>query len=139
MAKCGRCESTLALCNNEKSRSCQDARKPCESCHRLYHVRCRTAEGTYLSNQCTSCGVVACPNCELSACTGGCHGQWCRKCFPKAHLGHCKCIVIQGKADTASKSITKRNVCGKCQKSCNRCGIDHFCGRCLHLHSVKCA
>lgn len=138
IARCGRCEHPLALCNNEKSTICQSARKPCQSCHRLYHTRCRSSDGTYLSNQCSSCGVVACPHCELSNCSGGCHGQWCRHCLPKVHLGHCRCIIIQGKAETSSKSMSKRNVCGKCQKSCNRCGIDHFCHRCLNVHSVKC-
>ncbi|KAG2231074.1 hypothetical protein BDF21DRAFT_490066 [Thamnidium elegans] len=137
-ARCGRCESTLTLCNMETSKSCQEARKPCESCHRLYHVRCRTLDGSYLSNQCTSCGVVACPHCELSACSAGCNGQWCRQCVTKAHLGHCKCIVIQGKSSSSSKSMMKRNVCGKCQKTCAKCKTDHFCDRCLHLHGSKC-
>ncbi|GAA5799353.1 hypothetical protein HPULCUR_004767 [Helicostylum pulchrum] len=138
IARCGRCESTLALCNMETSTSCQEARTPCTSCHRLYHVRCRTLDGTYLSNQCTGCGLVACPHCELSACSAACNGQWCRKCVTKAHLGHCKCIVIQGKSSASSKSMVKRNVCGKCQKTCTKCKTDHFCDRCLHLHSSKC-
>ncbi|KAF1798609.1 hypothetical protein FB192DRAFT_1392374 [Mucor lusitanicus] len=138
MARCGRCELTLALCNDEKSPACQTARKPCTSCHRLYHTRCRAPDGTYLSNQCTSCGDVACPHCELSICSSGCHGQWCKRCLPKVHFGHCRCIIIQGKAETSSKSMSKRSVCGKCQKSCKRCGMDHFCHRCLKVHAAKC-
>lgn len=139
VAKCGRCESTLALCNNEKSIVCQAGRKPCESCHRLYHVRCRTADGKFVSNQCSGCGTVACPHCELSGCSGGCHGQWCRKCVSKVDLSYCKCIVIKGAGHAASKSISKRNVCGKCQKSCKKCKTNRFCDRCLHVHSAKCA
>jgi hypothetical protein len=138
MARCGRCEQVLALCNNEKSEACHRGRQPCNHCHRLYHVRCRTADGTYLSNQCSSCGDVACPHCELSGCSGGCHGQWCKKCIPKVNLGHCKCILIQAKTDNGSKSLAKRNVCSKCQKSCRQCGIEHFCDRCLKVHTIKC-
>lgn len=114
-------------------------RKPCDSCHRLYHVRCRTAEGTFVSNQCTGCGVVACPHCELSGCSGGCHGQWCRKCVPSVDLTYCKCIIIKGSAEAASKSISKRNVCSKCRKPCKTCKSTHFCNRCLQVHSAKCS
>lgn len=137
-ARCGRCELTLTLCNDEKSSICQSARQPCASCHRLYHTRCRVPDGTYLSNQCSSCGVVACPHCELSNCSGGCRGQWCKRCLPKAHLSHCRCIIIQGEAEIFSKSMSKRSVCGKCRTCCKRCGIDHFCHRCLKVHSAKC-
>ncbi|KAI8086820.1 uncharacterized protein B0P05DRAFT_506198 [Gilbertella persicaria] len=136
IARCGRCEQTLALCNDERSKACQEARKPCSHCHRLYHTQCRTIDGFYISNQCTTCGTVVCPHCELKGCQGSCHGQWCQKCLLNAHLHHCKCIVLQGRS--SSKSLTKKDVCNKCQKTCSQCGISHFCSRCLQLHLEKC-
>lgn len=130
LARCGRCEQLVALCNNEKSTTCQKARKPCQQCHRLYHVQCRTSDGTYKSNQCSKCGEASCPHCELVSCSGGCHGQWCKKCVPS--LGYCKCIVI------SNKTLSKRYICMKCQKKCHQCGTSHFCSRCLHVHLEKC-
>lgn len=137
MTQCGRCRLPLALCNDISSVNCQQARQPCAQCHGLFHVRCRTNDGVYTSNQCSTCGTVACPNCELIICAGKCKGQWCRHCVTNVHIAHCKCIVIHGKANHATKTLGKRLVCGQCQRTCE-CGISHFCDRCLQVHSEKC-
>ncbi|KAL4207056.1 hypothetical protein CU097_009903 [Rhizopus azygosporus] len=137
VTQCGRCRLPLALCNDISSVNCQQARQPCAQCHGLFHVRCRTNDGVYTSNQCSTCGTVACPNCELIICAGKCKGQWCRHCVTNVHIAHCKCIVIHGKANHATKTLGKRLVCGQCQRTCE-CGISHFCDRCLQVHSEKC-
>ncbi|CDS10913.1 hypothetical protein LRAMOSA11399 [Lichtheimia ramosa] len=133
---CGRCDRPLSICNHNQA--CAHASKnPCGHCNGLFHAQCRTSDGGYASNQCSRCGIVACPTCELVTCAGGCLGQWCRNCASDkqaADLIHCKCIVIN---KTGGK-IRKRTVCHHCRKACSKCHTTGFCQRCLGVHSKQC-
>lgn len=135
LVKCGRCHLALALCNSKTN--CQQ-KEACSTCQGRYHIRCRSSDGTFVSNQCLSCGTVACPFCELVVCEGRCRGQWCKRCASSIQFSHCKCIVIHSKQETSTKSISKKNICEKCQQICNCCLLQHFCDRCLRVHSEKC-
>ncbi|KAI9314063.1 hypothetical protein BX666DRAFT_1969905, partial [Dichotomocladium elegans] len=77
---CKQCEKPLSICNQPHNQACQRAKQPCKECHGVFHTHCRTSDGGYLTNQCTRCGTVACPTCELTPCSGGCQGNWCRSC-----------------------------------------------------------
>ncbi|CAO3667729.1 unnamed protein product [Rhizopus stolonifer] len=134
VTKCNRCHSALALCNTDNL-DCQRAREQCDTCQGIYHLRCRSNDGMYFSNQCSGCGQVACPYCQLTVC-GGCEGQWCKSCV--SGISHCKCILIHSDPENPHKKISKRNVCGNCQKVCSRCGARYFCDCCLQVHSEKC-
>ncbi|KAI9491544.1 hypothetical protein BDB00DRAFT_832704 [Zychaea mexicana] len=133
--KCSQCEKSLSICNQRHSQACVDAKKPCEKCQGVYHVQCRANDGGYISNQCSRCGKVACPTCDLTGCAGGCLGQWCRDCVNDAGLAHCKCFVLERK--TGGK-MRKRNVCKNCRKGCAKCSTTGFCTRCLGVHSKQC-
>ncbi|KAI8081441.1 uncharacterized protein BX664DRAFT_340400 [Halteromyces radiatus] len=147
---CGRCHQPLAMCNQS---SCSDTsqqqqffgRHWCTTNeeHGLFHSQCRI-KNKWVSNQCTGCGLVVCPFCDLSECGGGCHGQWCYSCVSKMDLRHCKCIIIHG---MVGSRMSKRNVCYQCRKICPRCGDgstdadlhpSSFCARCLDLHLQEC-
>ncbi|KAI7851873.1 hypothetical protein BDC45DRAFT_514535 [Circinella umbellata] len=133
--KCGQCEKALSICNQPHNQACLAAKKPCEKCNSVYHVQCRTNDGGYISNQCSRCGIVACPTCELSGCAGGCLGQWCRGCIEHVDLAHCKCFVLERK--TGGK-MRKKNVCKNCRKGCAKCSTGGFCARCLGVHKNQC-
>ncbi|KAI8149933.1 hypothetical protein BJV82DRAFT_4558 [Fennellomyces sp. T-0311] len=132
---CNQCEKPLSLCNQRNSKQCVEARNPCSKCQGVYHIQCRAPDGAYVSNQCTRCGIVACPTCELTGCAGGCRGQWCRECTEQAGLSHCKCLILQTK--TGGK-MRKRNVCRNCRKGCAKCSTTGFCTRCLGVHQKQC-
>lgn len=131
---CGACEARMAICNRSDT-DCESSQKPCGSCMRVYHTVCRFSDGSAISNECTGCGKVACPKCELVGCAGGCYGQWCRACVKKADLIHCKCFILE--KNTGGKMI-RRNVCRACIRSCNKCAQTGFCERCLQVHAPQC-
>ncbi|ORY98726.1 hypothetical protein BCR43DRAFT_488049 [Syncephalastrum racemosum] len=131
---CGACEAKMAICNRPDT-DCQASQKPCGSCMRVYHTICRFSDGSSISNECTGCGKVACPKCELTGCAGGCHGQWCRTCAKTADLIHCKCFILE--KHTGGRMIRK-NICRSCIRSCDKCMQTGFCERCLHVHAPQC-
>ncbi|KAI9026668.1 hypothetical protein CLU79DRAFT_742861 [Phycomyces nitens] len=130
--RCARCENPLSLCNTR--RECIEAQKPCSNCDGVYHAQCRMSNDIYVSNKCSKCGIVCCPRCELTSCSGGCLGQWCHSCANKEDIKHCKCFIVQKSAG----NVLKRNVCRRCRRSCKECGGGSFCTRCLGLHVAKC-
>ncbi|KAI9307185.1 hypothetical protein BJ944DRAFT_238087 [Cunninghamella echinulata] len=113
---------------------------PSQHQHGYFHATCKM-KTKLVSNQCTQCGIVACPFCELIKCGGGCHGQWCSSCQSSIDFKHCKCILIQGVVGT---KISKRTVCHQCQLACKYCdghGSSSnitYCYRCLDLHQKEC-
>ncbi|CAO3640036.1 unnamed protein product [Cunninghamella blakesleeana] len=136
-----------------------------EKQHGYFHSTCKI-KTKLVSNQCTKCGVIACPFCELMKCGGGCHGQFCSSCVTTMDLKHCKCILIHGVVGT---KMSKRNVCHQCQLDCHYCtdaasssissssssskitsfkmkaktntnttNSNTYCYRCLDLHQKEC-
>ncbi|CAO3580635.1 unnamed protein product [Absidia cylindrospora] len=141
LSDCGRCEQPLPLCNRHGDGSGDHQRCTSIENHGLFHARCRI-KNKWVSNRCTSCGIVACPFCDLSKCGGGCRGQWCQQCVTNVDLHYCKCILIHG---VVGSKMSKRTVCGQCRQICPRCTGQSsdstntsFCHRCLDLHQQEC-
>ncbi|KAI9318766.1 hypothetical protein BX666DRAFT_1931402 [Dichotomocladium elegans] len=73
---CKQCEMPLSICNQPHNQACQRAKQPCKECHGVFHTHCPISDSGYLTNQCTWCGTVDCPTCDLTPCSGGCQGNW---------------------------------------------------------------